>query len=210
MKKYRNRIPFRCLVSLTISLLAACEPAVDPAGCVLVEKNYLGDPDFALEAKSGKSKYWTGLQHVGERSYVVSIADDGVLSIERTGPEPWFVYRQILEATDLAGELVAFSAEMRLVNRPVASPDRATLPAGLKLAALDSGKLRMRAEQPLSAADPPEAWQKVQLIARLPADINNLRLNFYHEAYGVLQVRAPSFQLVDPASMGCELTPVRE
>ena len=199
----------RFVVGLAGLLLTACEPSPDLVGCVLTGKNYLGDTDFELEAKSGKSRYWTGLQHVGKKSYQVSIAD-AVVSIDRTGPEPWFVYRQTLGVPELAGQLVAFTALVRLVDRPAATADRLTQPAGLKLAALGSGKLKMRAEQSLAGDHPSQEWQRLQLIARLPPETDTVRVNFYHEAYGVLQVRAPAFQSVDPASRGCAVTPVRE
>ncbi|MCB1848501.1 MAG: hypothetical protein KDI04_14295, partial [Halieaceae bacterium] len=90
--------------------LGACGPVpgVDP--CVLEEGNYLQDADFALEAQSSRSKHWTGIQHTGEKSFAVAIAD-GVLSIDKVGSQPWFLYRQRLPAAELAGQRVVFSAE---------------------------------------------------------------------------------------------------
>ena len=186
--------------------LGACGPVPGDDPCVLEEDNYLQDVDFALEAQSSRSKHWTGIQHTGEKSFAVAIAD-GVLSIDKVGSQPWFLYRQRLPAGELAGQRVVFSAEVRLVGRAAEGPGRVGHVGGLKLSALSAGKAELRLEQRLAAVEPAEQWQPLRIIAQLPRYTDTLELSFFHESDGVLEVRGPALQVLDPdAAAGCENT----
>ena len=186
-------------------MLIACGREPQEGGCQLAEENHLEDADFSLEAASSRSKFWTGIQHGGEKSFAVGIAD-AIVSIEKVGPQPWFLYRQRLKADALAGQKIAFSAEVRLVGRAAAVAEREGPLGGINLAVLPSGRPQLRLEQRLEVGRPPEEWQPLQLIAQLRPNAEIVELSFLHESDGVLQVRNPSLRLVDPASAGCTVT----
>ena len=186
---------------------SACGSLAHADSCVLEEGNYLQDVDFALEARSSHSKHWTGVQHAGEKSFDVAIAD-GVLSIEKVGSQRWFLYRQRLPAQDLAGERVVFSADVRLVGRAAEAVDRTGQAGGLKLLARSAGKAELRLEQRLAVDEPAQQWQRLRIIAKLPRKADTLELSFFHESDGVLEVREPALQRLDPSSgEGCVNTP---
>lgn len=186
--------------------VSACGPAPGDDVCVLQEGNYLQDTDFALEAQSSRSKHWTGIQHTGEKSFAVAIAD-GILSIEKVGSQPWFLYRQRLPAQNLAGERVAFSASVRLVGRAAEAGGRVGEAGGLKLSAMSAGKAELRTEQRLAAGIPAQQWQLLRIIADVPRYTDTLELSFFHESDGVLEVRAPALQRVESSSLACLTTP---
>jgi len=188
-------------VTLAVIALAlgACGPAPGGDPCVLQEGNYLQDADFAMEAQSSRSRHWTGIQHTGEKSFAVAIAD-GVVSIDKVGSQPWFLYRQRLPAGELAGQRVVFSADVRLAGRAAGEHGRVGQAGGLKLSALSAGKSELRLEQRLADGEVEEQWQPLRIIARLPRYTDTLELSFFHESDGVLEVRGPALQLLDPAS----------
>ena len=197
-----NRIftVFACVL-----MLISCGRQPQEGVCLLAEENLLGDADFRLEAESRRSKFWTSIQHAGEKSFSVEIAD-AIVSIEKIGSQPWFLYRQRLQADDLAGQKIAFSAEVRLVGRAAVTAEPVGRPGGIKLAVLRGGRSHLHLDQRLKADRQPEQWQQLQLIAQLPPDTETVQLSFLHESGGVLQVRKPSLRLVDPASAGCKVT----
>lgn len=193
------------LVLVSVLMLAACGRAPQEEGCLLAEENRLEDADFSLEAQSNRSKFWTGIQHAGEKSFAVGISD-AIISIEKVGSQPWFLYRQRMRADDLAGQKIAFSAEVRLVERATDVAEREGRPGGIKLAVLAGGGSRFYLGQRLESDRPPEEWQSLQIIAQLRPTTETLELSFLHESDGVLQVRRPSLRLVDPVSIGCKVT----
>jgi len=192
-------------VFASVLMLIACGRAPQEEGCLLAEKNLLEDADFSLEAESSRSTFWTGIQHTGEKSFTVGFAD-AIVSIEKVGSQPWFLYRQRLKAGDFAGQKIAFSAEVRLIGRAAAAAEREGRPGGIKLAVLPGGRSQLRLEQRLEAGRQPEEWQSLQLIAQLRPNTETVELGFLHESDGVLQVRRPSLRLVDPAAAGCPVT----
>ena len=68
---------------------------------------------------------------------------DGIVSIDKVGSQPWFLYRQRMRADDLAGQKIAFSAEVRLVGRATDVAEREGQPGGIKLAVLAGGGSRL-------------------------------------------------------------------
>lgn len=198
------------IIVATAWVMAACGQVADDPACLLEDRNYLNDADFALEDQSSRSKHWTGIQHAGEKSFAVSI-DDAVVSIERIGSQPWFLYRQRLKATDLAGRKMAFSAELRLLGPATGARDGVDPPVGLKLSALSaSGKALSRLEQRLASGESIADWQKVQLVSQLPPQTQTVELSFFYESEeGTLQVRSPSFREVSSASSVCAVTSLK-
>jgi hypothetical protein len=92
---------------------------------------------------------------------------------------------------------------MRLIDRGSDSEEVATLPVGLKLFALSAGRSRLQLHQYLDPGLPPQEWQTLSLVAKLPMQTEFLKVNLYREADGLVQVRNPSLQLIGKGSGPC-------
>jgi hypothetical protein len=178
--------------------------------CDLVDGNYLQNPNFSQSNPQGGQRFWGGGQHAGEESFEL-VFDDGELTISKIGTQPWMAFRQTVEATELAGKKMAMNAELRLDLR---QPERAQgflVGGGLKIAARASAargrKLLLRSvldHQPrLGKTD----WYPVQVVVQLPKKTSTVEVGFLHQADGTLQIRNPSFQLVDESVKPCEVSP---
>ena len=190
---------------LAACLLGLCFPlgVMADSACKVKGPEYLQDTDFALEAESSRSKHWTGVQHAGEKSYATTF-DDGVLTIDKIGTQPWHIFRQRLDPAELAGKLMAFSAELKL---DLSESDRAGIDrtgGGMHMT------IRSRSGRSLKAVYPHEPhlgssdWFPVQLVVRIPRNVAIVELGFRHEAEGSFQVRKPSFREVKGR---CEVSP---
>ena len=187
-------------------LLAACGAPSDPDVCQLLGDNYLQDADFALEQNNSRSNTWITLQHAGEPSYKYT-ARNGELTISKIGTQPWGVFKQQLRNSDLGGERMAFSAELKLaLDRPA---QQAMLQGGGLTLTASSGRRRvvlqskMNHEPRLGHTD----WLPVQVIVNIPGNAQNIDLGFILQADGMFQVRKPSFHRVDASSPACAVTP---
>ncbi len=103
-------------VLLNISLLAGCSdpselPTADPGEFLDTRANLIEDPDFAT-ISAGPIRHWVLVQHAGGKSYAVT-AENGVMTLERTGSEPWGLVSQRLDAVPLRGKTLEFSADVR-------------------------------------------------------------------------------------------------
>jgi hypothetical protein len=187
-------------------LLASCGDTTDPDVCQKLGDNLLQDADFELEKQDGRSKAWGALQHAGEKSFEYTI-ENGELTIEKIGTQPWGIFRQRLRTSDLNGTRMAFTAELKMDL----SPDGARIPptgGGLNLTARSgNNRILLRStlnhEPRIGKTD----WQPVRVIVDIPETTEIIELGFLHQASGVLQVRKPSFHQVDAASPACAVTP---
>ena len=197
----------RALVSLsTVVFLVGCQPDAGHSACQLGEENFLNDADFSAEAESSRSKHWTGIQHAGEKSFKVSF-EGPVAVFEKTGSQPWFLYRQHLRTDQFATLKVAFTAEVRLSAREAETGEKDDDLAGLRLAAMgSSGKPILRAENRMSDASERDEWQVVQVIMQVPKATKSLKANVFHESEGTLRMRNPSLRLVDETTKDCLIT----
>jgi hypothetical protein len=187
-------------------VLTACDIAVDSDTCSKVGKNYLRDADFALEQKDPQSKHWVGLQHAGETSFEFTF-EDGELSIQKIGTQPWGILRQKLRNADLGGARMAFTAEIKL-DLSGEGVQAYPIGGGLELTAR-SGRNRILLHSALNhkprLGNTP--WQTVEVIVDIPNRTKVIDLSFLHQASGLMQIRNPSFHLVDASSIACAVTP---
>ena len=189
-------------------LLASCGDTTDPDVCQKLGDNLLQDADFALEKQDGRSKAWGALQHAGEKSFEYTI-ENGELTIEKIGTQPWGIFRQRLRTSDLDGTRMAFTAELKMDLTPDGSGMSPTGEGGgLNLTARSgNNKILLRStlnhEPRIGKTD----WQPVRVIVDIPETTEIIELGFLHQASGVLQVRKPSFHQVDAASPACAVTP---
>ena len=178
--------------------------------CELTGGNYLQNPGFNQSTSGGGQRFWGGGQHAGEKSFEMKF-DNGELTISKIGTQPWMAFRQTVAATELAGKKLAMNAELRL---DLQQPERAQgflVGGGLKIAARASDargrKLLLRSildHQPrLGKTD----WYPVQVVVQLPEKTSTVEVGFLHQADGTLQIRNPSFQLVDESVTPCEVSP---
>ena len=175
--------------------------------CELVAGNLLQDPVFVQRNSTGVFLYWASSQHAGEKSFEPEF-DRGVLTITKTGTQPWFYFRQTVAAEALAGKKLALSAELKL-DMPE-SPMR-TVGGGIKIVARSSSlqgrKLLLRSTFDHQPHNGKTDWYPVQVVVQLPAKTSTVDVGFLHQADGTLQVRNPSFQLVDESSVPCAVSP---
>lgn len=161
------------------------------------------DADFSLEAANRRSKFWVSAQHAGERSFTTRI-QEGVLTVTKTGSQPWFVIRQTLQTPNLSGQKMVFSADVKLDLQPP------QLIHGLG----DGGWLRVTARSAnkkvlmQSALDQEPHigktdWERVQVLVELPSDTMQIDLSFLHQADGVMSIRNPFFGPVAAVSEVC-------
>ena len=207
----RAAAPLRAFAFITCTslLLSACENSADASGCVSTSDNYIQDTDFELERENRRSKHWTATQHAGEPSFEVLI-EDGVLTITKTGTQPWFIYRQRLQNSEFAGARMAFSAQIKL---DVAPAVRVFGRSGAGLSAvMRSGnkQILMRSSLDHEPHMGKTDWTDVELVFDIPADTDSIDLSFLHQAEGSFQVRNPSFHKVKTSSGTCQPTAIIE
>jgi len=192
---------------LTAISVAACSAPEDPTVCQPVGDNYLQDADFAMEQQNPRTNNaWITLQHAGEPSYTFTI-DSGELTISKIGTQPWGIFKQQLRNTDLGGQRMAFTAELKLdLERP---KGQAFLTGGGLTLTAKSGRKRillnskLNHEPRLGHTD----WFPVEVIVDIPDNTQDIELGFILQADGMFEVRNPSFHRVDASSVACAVTP---
>ncbi|MEH6582449.1 MAG: hypothetical protein V7754_10985 [Halioglobus sp.] len=190
--------------------LAVATPIAQGDSCAVKGENFLLDPSFTERDDHGRLAHWRSLQHAGESSFEVTI-ENGELTIAKTGTQPWFMFRQSIKTEQLAGKKLAFDAELKFDLQPPAVASMFTLGGGLQLAAkpASSGRPLLRSslnhEPRLGKVD----WHAVQVVVQLPRRTGLIELGFAHQADGVLQIRQPTFRLVDESEQPCEITPLQ-
>lgn len=176
-------------------LLAACSAEDQQQTCEGKGKNLLQDPSFSTVGGSRRERQWFQSEHGAGNSFAHSVSN-GVLRIEKTGVEPWFLFSQMLERKEIKGKQFVFSAEIKLDVKPDTDNHGFKQGAGLTLTAFQSNKPVVRSmmehEPHLGTTD----WQRVETVVELPMGVEDVRLGFIHQATGVIQVRNPSFKRV--------------
>lgn len=198
------------LITATAFFMISLASRADSKICELVAGNYLQDPGFTQRTPAGRLEHWSSTQHAGERSFAVDF-DDAVLTITKTGTQPWLTFRQIVAADELAGKKLALTAELKLDLHDTGLKHGFTVGGGLTLIARSSSaegrKLLLRSifdHQPhLGKTD----WETVQVVVQLPEKTGTVEAGFMHQAEGTLQIRNPSLQLVDESVEPCQLSP---
>ena len=130
---------------------------------------------------------WVAALHGGEPSFDVSVSE-GVLKLERTGPEPWMTLRQWVDLGDRQGGTLTLTADLKgdLQSDPPLHSFKHV--AGLLLKP-DGARRSLMAEH-----DPNDGtwdWQPVSMSARVPSGAAAVQAGFIHQTGGTLWVRNP-------------------
>ena len=197
------------LAAITLVLISYCSSASSDM-CELVAGNLLQDPMFLQRKPAGVLGYWVGTQHAGEPSFELEF-DSGELTINKTGTQPWFYFRQNVAVEQFVGKKLALTAELKLDMQQQQSQQGLIVGGGIKMVARSSSlqgrKLLLRStldhEPHIGKTD----WDPVQVVIELPKGSSTLDVGFLHQADGTLQVRNPSLQLVDESRGPCAISP---
>ena len=167
------------------------------------------DPGFLRNAgfiaEGGRLDYWRLFQHASNTSYEAR-ADDGVLTIVRTGPEPWGKLSQQFRKADaeaLQGKTLAFSAEVRTqftdeYGSAFEPPGLMVLAKGLRAGApamMGTSILVSEKAEIIEGLEETE-WQHYAVKFQLPsieeATFVDLEVAFLMTLGGQMQVRGPA------------------
>lgn len=168
------------------------------------------DPGLLIDAHfpsevDGRQPAWGFSQHGGDVSYVFSSAD-GVLSIERTGPEPWGQAVQRVDARDLQGRSVEFSAEISGSFKEDAERQVQATGVGARVLGYPPGIPRMAGRHIMAFADgAPEIgpgthpWTRQTLQIDVPEGATDIEVSIRLGMHGTLRARGPSLKVLDTA-----------
>lgn len=187
----RGGWPLRLVASFACLVLAACsswaEQSTGLSDCT-VSDNLMEDLQFTQLG----GMQWQYVQHAGERSFT-AIAEDGVLEISRTGPEPWMILRQRIEHGVLKGGRLIFSADVK--GSIGTEPQLHGFPhvAGLWLQSGD------RAVDSVVAEHLPNQgywdWQRIEIQTPTSTRHSFSFAGFAHQAYGTVWIKNPVLRL---------------
>lgn len=187
----------RASIAIALLLLTACAQTPSPT----LAPGLIEDPLFTNLGRDGNAP-WRTLQHAGPDSYRMSAAE-GVLRIERFGPEPWGKVVQSVKVEELAGRTLEWSAEVRgelrmpaerfvtasgltavLIGRPPGAP-----------VALGEGVLANHSAQP----ELPEGtlpWTIQRLRIPIPEGARRLEVGLILGHEGWIEIRRPSLRIL--------------
>lgn len=192
-----------------LPLLSLTLPVSATDICPLTGPNLLLDPDFAIEAKNPNSPHWKRARHAGVNAYRIEI-DKGELTIRKVEPQYWFYYGQSVSVSEHKGAKMAFTAELKLDLTPTPGLHYRPTDGGLDITARSSsGDIIWSSERNHEPRLGKTDWTQVQVVFVVPPRAAKVELKFMHEADGTMQVRNPSFRLVDETETSCAVTPDR-
>jgi len=195
---------------MAVIIFSGCEQAASASLCEYTGDNLIRDANFSQPGNGRRLEHWTSAQHAGENSYR-TVIEDGVLTVEKIGTQPWFVFRQRIDTPGLAGKRLALNAELSLELSSPARDRGLAEGGGLLLTARSraggKGKVLMSApllnEPRIGRVD----WHSAQIVVQLPEKTRSVEVGFLLQADGTLQVRKPSLYQVDETAGPCNLTP---
>ncbi len=169
------------------ALLSACASAPDQqtASCP-ASANLLLDPTFSgLE-----EPVWRGRQHRRGKDFTVGV-NDGRVTIEKIGQEPWFVFSQRLETNIPTGSELQFDAQLTLNTHPPEHSHGFGYVSGLYLMG-QNGRIpafRTMGEHTPNLGEHPEQAVVMRVITERP--VTKIEAGFVHQAGGAFSARAP-------------------
>lgn len=173
-----------------LTILAACSGESTPDdGCAPVGENLLRDLSFATITAPRPQRDWRSSEHAAGQTFEYS-ANEGTLTIHKTGGEPWFLLSQSVDTAAVEGKQLTFGADVKLdLQLP---QDHAFKPGGgLSVLARKNGAVVINStlehEPRLGTTD----WTPVDVTITVPLGTNFLRVGFLHQAEGTLRVRNP-------------------
>ena len=193
------RTPVSPWPMLLAGLLALALPASSeesPSQCQ-PEENLLRDSEFATVGGTGGPRVWSGKQHAKSGSFETS-AEDGVLTIAKIGPEPWFYYTQKVKPAEVGGKTVRYTAQLKLDTAEAVPAHSFNYESGLYLTADNVGRrtiFRSLAEQTPNFGR--TDWFEASLEFQLPDSAATLAVGFLHQAGGSFQVKRPTVVIVN-------------
>ena len=160
------------------------------AGQCVTSGNLLQDTHFS----TGDGDVWVVAVHTGAPSFSISVVE-GVLQLERIGPEPWMTYRQFVDVESKRSGKLVFSAELKgdLQSEPRLHAFKHI--AGLWLQPGDSVRSALVAEH--EPNDGIWEWQTVSMEADVMPETKKVVAGFIHQTGGTLWARNPSLIWTD-------------
>ena len=184
-------------------LLGACgqqgESGVAAAGACAAGENLIRDARFTTLDAPRFQRAWLSSQHSSDVAFEYQ-AEQGVLTITRTGDEPWFVLGQDFEGGQWGGKRVRFSAELKMELTPPEPGHGFRKGGGLLLRARQGGRIVFNSEFEHDPHMGRHDWQRVSVTGAIPPRADSLRAGFQHQAGGRLQARNPELTIIAP---GC-------
>ncbi len=192
--------------------LAACEPANEPATipseCAGSE-NLLQNPGFSDGANPALPP-WKTAQHAGPASFNTRV-EDGVVTIERHGGEPWYTISQLPPVEGIQGHDLWFQVDLKLNLHGSDWAYPSMPPGGGLIVAIWGPTIPVvgGSRQVFSSVIENEPslgqvdWFTASLRLRVPDDASRLSV-------GVMQRAAGSLSLRDPLLLDCGPSAVDE
>ena len=185
------------LVATTFLLAACAVPSSHPSSAEVSGTSCEGSSELIIDPAfitiNDASSQWRYRQHTGEKSFSVT-TEEGVLTIERVGSEPWAIFRQTIEDERLRGATIRFTADLQGdVSSDVTHLFGAK--AGLFL------RIGQYPDAYMGDQDPSNGqwdWQSYSVTKTIPEAVNVVQVGFIHQAgEGAIEARNPSLVLVD-------------
>jgi hypothetical protein len=178
-----------CAVIFSEFSLAATELCDSP--------NLIADATFETSNSTEVRNAWSAIEHSTPGSFAVS-SEDGTLTIEKVGEEPWFIYRQRIKAKDFAGKTVRFSAQLKFDTDAPSEEGKVQHGAGMFFEVRNRSRRKvmgsiMDHEPNYGKTD----WVPVTLEFKLPGNVLDVAPGFIHQANGSLQIKAPSLVAIE-------------
>lgn len=191
---FDSRSSTRRARTLIAMLLLTGFPQASNAGetsvCVDFE-NFLVDGEFQTIRPDRPSGVWRVRQHATAGSFEM-LADKGVLSVRKIGPEPWTLINQSVSQPGLGGATIVYSADLKLDLTDPDPPHGFEYGGGLHVEAVNANRRTifrsvMEHEPRFGSSD----WRRVRVTLRLPESTRQLRVGVIHQAGGTLMIRNP-------------------
>lgn len=193
------RVTFNLAVTFVL-LLSGCSPYPTPVACQPVGENHLQNASFENLFHPPWDRHWQIGQHASSGSFEYEVAE-GVLEIRKIGREPWFLFRQKLSASDLAGKRVMFGVDLKLDPPPSESVLHSENGSGMKITVTPRIQGPQRPEFEPDSTNGVAAWQAQYIVLDLPENLRSIQFDLIHQTEGTMQVRNPFIRLVSEA--GC-------
>ncbi len=194
------------LGAFALVALAGCSPAGTgndrPKPCG-PGPNLIGNPQFSVSEERGMLP-WKAAQHAGQASFVPTY-EDGVFTVERTGPEHWFTLTQFVEVEELLGRRLELRIDLKMDTNgegDIANHDPGAgliyrvwgrpfpnLPVSRQLV-----QDTFQHEPRLGTHD----WTLVRKIIDVPENASRMQLGFSLRANGQMSVRNPELHDCGP------------
>lgn len=199
--------PLRVLIPVLLSLLViACDSASEPqldsvqpepvsevcSGTV----NLLKNPGFNAPGPSQMSG-WNSTQHGNIPSFAVSV-NEGVVTVVRTGPEPWYNLEQFVDLKEFAGHQMLYQAELKLALNKDGWEHAFEPRGGLQVLIWAIGEPAMlgtRLTVDISAEHSPNlgetGWFPARVLFSVPKRPQRSMVGLVHKANGSISIRNP-------------------